>query len=488
MDSTRKFSIGKKFYIFIIIIVLVAVTGICTISYLVNANQIDNYYKTLTINNARNYATLLDVDFICELKEVAQSDEYQELRARAEELDDESLIEAYLREKGLWDRYVKQRNSMRTYVNNMNDVKYLYIVAWGLEKAEDGEWYDMYLLDADDVPLYQTGYYELREPEFEGVEPYGNIGPVISNGDWGWLCSGFAPVFDKYSNLACNIGCDVGMDDVMQQRKTNLLYILIGSVIYTGIVLIVVFFFINDFIVKPLNTLTSDIKKFSPKANKDYERSFVIPAKNRKRNDEIDDIYAAIRDMQIKLIDYVDNITKAEKDIKKISITAYRDSLTGIDNKSAYLKKANEINLTIKKGTAEFAVVMTDINLLKKINDDHGHDAGDTYIKGCCHLVCDVFKRSPVYRVGGDEFVAILTGEDYSNRVELVDELKRNFSDSFANKDVDPWYRYSASVGMAEYTEEDASIDAVFKRADRAMYEDKTEFKKKNGINPDERN
>ena len=41
---------------------------------------------------------------------------------------------------------------------------------------------------------------------------------------------------------------------------------------------------------------------------------------------------------------------------------------------------------------------------------------------------------------------------------------------------------------MAEYTEEDASIDAVFKRADRAMYEDKTEFKKKNGINPDERN
>jgi len=47
----------------------------------------------------------------------------------------------------------------------------------------------MYLLDADDVPVYETGYYEEREKEFLGVDAYQEIEPTISNGNWGWLCS-----------------------------------------------------------------------------------------------------------------------------------------------------------------------------------------------------------------------------------------------------------------------------------------------------------
>ena len=59
--------------------------------------------------------------------------------------------------------------------------------------------------------------------------------------------------------------------------------------------------------------------------------------------------------------------------------------------------------------------------------------------------------------------------------------LKSRFFDSYSDEDKDPWNRYSAAVGMAEYTQDDDSFDAVFKRADKAMYEDKMQFKDKYG-------
>ena len=81
-----------------------------------------------------------------------------------------------------------------------------------------------------------------------------------------------------------------------------------------------------------------------------------------------------------------------------------KDSLTGVGNKTAYIKKTNEINEQIRNGFKDFAVVMIDINGLKAVNDNYGHANGDLYIKGCCHIICEVFKHSPVYRIGGDEF------------------------------------------------------------------------------------
>ena len=124
---------------------------------------------------------------------------------------------------------------------------------------------------------------------------------------------------------------------------------------------------------------------------------------------------------------------------------------------------------------------MVDMNDLKKINDVHGHKAGDMYIKGCCHLICETFKHSPVYRIGGDEFVAILQGQDLENRQSLVEGLRNDLSEAYSNEDLDPWLRYSAAVGMADYASDDNTFELVFKRADQAMYEDKKRFKEQHG-------
>lgn len=91
------------------------------------------------------------------------------------------------------------------------------------------------------------------------------------------------------------------------------------------------------------------------------------------------------------------------------------DSLTGIKNKHAYAQWEEKINARIQSGDQEpFAVVVCDVNNLKAVNDLYGHKEGDAYIKRACARICGVFSHSPVFRIGGDEFVAILSGEDYA--------------------------------------------------------------------------
>jgi diguanylate cyclase (GGDEF)-like protein len=124
---------------------------------------------------------------------------------------------------------------------------------------------------------------------------------------------------------------------------------------------------------------------------------------------------------------------------------------------------------------------MVDMNDLKRINDEYGHKMGDTYIIGCCHLACETFKHSPIFRIGGDEFVVLVQGTDYERRHDLVATLKENYKKASENFNAVPWERYSAAVGMGELASDDLTLELVFKRADKAMYEDKKNCKGQNG-------
>lgn len=96
-----RFSVKAKMYVFVIITVLAVAAGTSAIAFRVEADQIDRYYKQNTADNARNFASFVDGDFLAELKEAAASDEFQALRVKAEEEEDEKLIEDWLTEKGL---------------------------------------------------------------------------------------------------------------------------------------------------------------------------------------------------------------------------------------------------------------------------------------------------------------------------------------------------------------------------------------------------
>ncbi len=181
----------------------------------------------------------------------------------------------------------------------------------------------------------------------------------------------------------------------------------------------------------------------------------------------------------IVCVENVENEIKREKEhIRALNTEkelARRDELTGVRNKTAFSELEQSIQNNIDRGMTylPFALAVCDLNDLKKINDTKGHKAGDDYIKSSAQLLCKVFDHSPVFRIGGDEFAIFLSGDDYSSRKQLVDQVHQA---SLSNKNTHEGP--VIAIGMAEYEPaNDLNISDIFDRADHIMYEDKRELK-----------
>ena len=163
-----------------------------------------------------------------------------------------------------------------------------------------------------------------------------------------------------------------------------------------------------------------------------------------------------------------------ERELGSVKQIAFTDTLTNVKNVNSYLiAKQGYEEMIDEDNLKELGLMVFDVNDLKKINDYKGHEAGDKHLQAAAKLICDVAKHSPVYRIGGDEFVAILEGEDYNRSEELFETFKRKVRDNKANGGP------VVACGMAKYRPEtDTEFDAVFKRADEKMYEHKKELKK----------
>ena len=80
-------SIKIKMHIFIIVTILFVALGTAAVAFYTSANQIDSYYKRCTVDNAGNFASMVDGDFLARLRRDAESDEYQELRPGIQPVD-----------------------------------------------------------------------------------------------------------------------------------------------------------------------------------------------------------------------------------------------------------------------------------------------------------------------------------------------------------------------------------------------------------------
>ena len=182
-------------------------------------------------------------------------------------------------------------------------------------------------------------------------------------------------------------------------------------------------------------------------------------------------------------IENIDEEIKREKQhlraLKTEKELARRDELTGIKNKTAYKELEDSVQSNMDNGLdyIPYALIVCDANNLKKINDTQGHAAGDEYLKASAKLLCNIFVHSPVFRVGGDEFVVFLRGSDYSSKNELMEKLRGQVLENQKTG--------SGPVlasGIAEYdSKKDTLVSDIFDRADKEMYENKQKLKLKEG-------
>ena len=174
-----------------------------------------------------------------------------------------------------------------------------------------------------------------------------------------------------------------------------------------------------------------------------------------------------------------DEIKKEKQQLKALNTEkelARRDELTGVKNKTAFneLEKSIQENIDNGMDYLPFALVVCDGNNLKKINDTQGHVAGDEFIKKAAKLLCNIFAHSPVFRIGGDEFIVFLAGDDFANRENLMNSL---YSQVLKNQQTKAGPVIAS--GMSEYNpEKDTFVSEIFNRADKEMYKNKKNLKK----------
>ena len=243
------------------------------------------------------------------------------------------------------------------------------------------------------------------------------------------------------------------LDEIEQDRNDLVIRLLLAALL-VAVTLSLVSIQVSSGIVRPLLQVNEAAKKIA-------EGQLKI-ALNYESHNEIGSMVKSIHEMVEKLDGYM-----------------YRDQMTGMKNNAAYILAVKELEDKISHGEyLQFGVVVLDVNSLKYVNDNYGHDAGNDLIRRGVGMMCSVFRNSTVYRTGGDEFIIILEGADYSNR----DELSRIFDKLVRSEMInlgDEKFHVSVAYGIGIFEPgKDSAYKDVFKRADAAMYVNKEIIKR----------
>lgn len=167
--------------------------------------------------------------------------------------------------------------------------------------------------------------------------------------------------------------------------------------------------------------------------------------------------------------------------MERLENEAKYDALTKVYNRRYGMRLLEKyFNLSIDRDSV-FSILYVDINDLKKVNDQLGHESGDYLIIEVTNLLKQYLRRNDVIsRLGGDEFLIILPGANH----HILEKKIRQLEDyiELRNQQTDKAYDISIALGGATYTLDVKNIDELMRIADKEMYKDKMNKKRKDII------
>ncbi|MBR5181552.1 MAG: diguanylate cyclase [Clostridiales bacterium] len=284
--------------------------------------------------------------------------------------------------------------------------------------------------------------------------------------------------------------CD-SYDSIFNQRDRTADIMIVASFVL-AVVFALVAAIMSSRITDPLRKLTAAATEISegnydvilpPEKNDEVgelSKSFRLAVDKIREREADNQAHAEAQDRRIERVS--EKMKRQRNDLVNMKNLAYSDALTDVKNKTAYDETIRYIDEHIKAGSAEFAVIMCDLNYLKIINDNYGHKAGDQALKRAAEILCQAFPMSTVFRIGGDEFVVIPSGFEYTKLEERLETLKLMLDEEKQSSD-EINKQVSISVGTSVFDrEKDNSYQEVFERADKNMYENKKRIHEKDGI------
>lgn len=155
---------------------------------------------------------------------------------------------------------------------------------------------------------------------------------------------------------------------------------------------------------------------------------------------------------------------------------AYTDQMTGLKNRTCF----NIDFAKLSENPQDVAVIDFDLNNLKYTNDTYGHSVGDEYIKNCATIIYEIFNGiGNCYRVGGDEFVALVENSSSIDMTHYLAMLESSV-DASNRESKHKHLKMQIAYGCAVYAPDtDKNLEDTYNRADKIMYTNKKEKKER---------
>ena len=278
------------------------------------------------------------------------------------------------------------------------------------------------------------------------------------------------------------IGVDFSIEKVNHNIMSHTILQMLNILVVVAVALVVILFIIYKFYIQRILRLKANVEKYA--MDKDVRIASDID-RDSLGHDELSGLTGEVAAMILELEEYMKRLLRTTEELtdsreRAIAMheLANKDALTGIRNRNAYEEEVKKLQWEIDSKEASFALAVIDLNFLKRVNDTFGHDKGNISISNLCYIVCHIFEHSPVFRIGGDEFVVILKGEDLRKVDTLTEKFAQKLRSLQDDTSLEPWEKVSAAIGISHFDpSQDISVTQVFKRADEKMYEDKKRMK-----------
>jgi len=176
------------------------------------------------------------------------------------------------------------------------------------------------------------------------------------------------------------------------------------------------------------------------------------------------------RDLERQVIERTAELRESQRQLEQI---AYFDTLTALPNRRMFTEEFRELIVLARLQGERFALLVIDLDRFKQINDSHGHDVGDALlIETAIRLQAAVRKSDCVARLGGDEFAVLVAHNPSASDIEgichrIIESFVMPLTLSATS------VKSSASIGVAVFPDHGATLDALYKSADLALYEAK---------------
>ncbi|MEB0137589.1 MULTISPECIES: diguanylate cyclase domain-containing protein [unclassified Undibacterium] len=197
---------------------------------------------------------------------------------------------------------------------------------------------------------------------------------------------------------------------------------------------------------------------------------------NRRKSGEIyweEAHIAAIRDEHGQVIKYISvklDVTERKEASDRMAHMAHHDGLTNLPNRILFFDRFAQALITAKINDSMLALMFIDLDRFKPINDNHGHAIGDAILQQVAvRMKRAVRDNDTVGRIGGDEFVALITDVGSSaTALMLADKIRHAVGQPFVIENCS--YHISVSIGIALYPEHGHEAAMLAQHADHAMY------------------